>query len=121
MVSDIEEPESSKGNLTEQEDLQAWPGSCESSSPVASPISTHVGTSNEMVSSASMLAVELQVDPNVLDPVFIEKLGEEISFLNQFSVDSITQVDVQNESSPEVVQPADVNLPSSSKSPIGIS
>ncbi|KAI9553668.1 hypothetical protein GHT06_021595 [Daphnia sinensis] len=117
-LSDIKEPESSENKLTEHEDLQAWPGSCESSSPVASPPSTQVGVSNEIVSSASMIAMELQVDSNILDPVFIEKLGAEISFLNQSSADATTHVDVQKKSLPEIVQPANVNLPSSSKSPI---
>ncbi|XP_057377908.1 putative mediator of RNA polymerase II transcription subunit 26 isoform X2 [Daphnia carinata] len=116
--SHTKEPESSESKLTEQEDLHAWPGSCESSSPVASPSSTQIGALNKIVSPASMIAVELQVDSNILDPIFIEKLGEEISFLNQSSVDSITEVCVQKDSLPEVVQSSDVNLPSSSKSPI---
>lgn len=116
--SDDKESDSSENKSTEQDELLTWPGSCESPSPVASPYSTSVCASNEIMSPMSTVAGKLNVDPNVLDPAFIEKLGEEISFLNQSLVDSVTEA-AQKEPVLDIVQPVDVNLSSSSKPPTG--
>ena len=105
-------------SLLEEEEMLTWPGSCESSSPVNSPIP--VSTSSETIKFPA--TGESQIDSNILDPDFIEKLGEEISFLNQTVVDSVTDTiaNAPKESLSEV-QSCDVNVSSSGSSSSSIS
>lgn len=85
-----ENKEAPESQALEEEEMLTWPGSCESSSPLNSPISEiPASTSSETIASANPATVEPQGDSNILDPAFIEKLGEEINFLNQTSVDSV--------------------------------
>jgi len=64
------------------------------------------------------------MDSNILDPAFIEKLGEEINFLNQTSVESVTETITNGpkESSSDVHgKSLDVNISGSSSSSISTS
>lgn len=74
----------------EVEEVLTWPGSCETSSPVDSP--TEPTATEIMPSRTNLTGLETPSDSSILDPVFIEKLGEEISFLNQTSTDEITSL-----------------------------
>ena len=113
-----ENKEPSESKLLEEEEMLTWPGSCESSSPVNSPIP--VSTSSETIKFPA--TGESQIDSNILDPDFIEKLGEEISFLIQTVVDSVTDTiaNAPKESLSEV-QSCDVNVSSSGSSSSSIS
>ena len=79
------------------DEMLTWPGSCESSSPVNSPTSTESLPAQSNISDS--VAPESQADPSVLDPAFIEKLGEEINFLNQHSTE-IAEVGTSMQTNP---------------------
>lgn len=83
-ISDDKQPSGSeKIPHQETEEMLTWPGSCETSSPIDSPtenITTEIAPSKNL---SDLPELETQSDSNILDPTFIEKLGEEISFLNQ--------------------------------------
>ncbi len=118
-----ENKEPPESQVLEEEEMLTWPGSCESSSPLNSPISEiPVSTSSETITSANTATGEPQGDSNILDPAFIEKLGEEINFLNQTSVDSVpdTVASVPKEPLSEVQLP-DENISGSSSASISIS
>ena len=66
----------------EIEELQTYPGSCETSSPSTSPAPPQT----EPVASPT-----ISPDSSILDPAFVERLGEEISFLNQSIPEPVTK------------------------------
>ena len=102
------------------DEMLTWPGSCESSSPVNSPTSTSTESLPAQSNISDSVAPESQADPSVLDPAFIEKLGEEINFLNQHSTE-IAEVgtSVQTNPSSETLL-GESGTSSSSKSSVDI-
>lgn len=69
------------------EDFARWPGSCESSSPIASPNETDLRDTvveREIELGGTEKEPEKSPSPqNILDPAFIEQLNNEISSLNK--------------------------------------